>query len=211
MSETATRVITPEAVLSYPHLHQPQAPRDGNGKPKYSGTFIFTKEVLSTEEGKAKFLAMQKAAIEAATAKFGATYKLPNGQVIPIVQAIKENIIKSPFRADALAKGYPEGAIFINARTDARPGTVYGRASADGKTPETLPLEKVREELYAGAIVRASVTAFGYDNSGNKGVSFALNNVQKLRDSTRIDGRVQAENEFDADLSAAPVDISSLI
>lgn len=215
MSETATRVITGEAILSYPHIHQAQAARsddgDANAKPKYSATLIFTKESRSTPEGKKAFDALQAAAIEAATAKFGANIKLPGGQSIPVLQAMKEGLIRSPFRTDVLAKGYPAESVFINARTTERPGTVYSRPSADGKTPEQMPVEKIREELYAGAIVRASVTAFGYDRKGNKGVSFALNNIQKLREGTRLDNRVAAEAEFDADLSAAPVDISGLI
>lgn len=212
MSGTATRVITADAILSYPHFHQPQAAQsdDGDAKPKYSGTFIFTPEVLATEDGKQKFAAMQAAAIEAATAKFGANIKLPGGQTIAIVQAMKEGIIKTPFRTDALKKGYPEGSVFINARTTDRPGAVYSYAGPDNK-PAKIPLDKLKEELYPGAIVRASVTAFGYDRKGNKGVSFALNNVQKLRDGTRLDNRVEAENEFDADLSAPPADISTLL
>lgn len=215
MSETAsTRVITGEAILSYPHIHQAQAGKSddgGDAKPKYSGTFIFTKESRETPDGKARFDALQKAAIEAATAKWGAKYKLPNGQQIDILQAMKEGIIRSPFRTDALAKGYPEGSVFINARSAERPGAVYSHPGPDGKKPAEIPADKLRDDLYPGAIVRASVTAFAYDKKGNKGVSFALNNVQKLRDGARIDNRVAAESEFDADLSTPPVDISGLV
>ena len=58
------------------------------------------------------------------------------------------------------------------------------------------------DEVYAGAIVRASVTSFSYDVSGNKGVSFALNNVQKIRDGERLDGRARAQDDFQADPNA---------
>ena len=57
--------------------------------------------------------------------------------------------------------------------------------------------------------MRFSITAFGYDVKGNKGISFALNNVQKWADGERLDGRVRAEDEFSAE---APVtaDLSDL-
>jgi len=65
--------------------------------------------------------------------------------------------------------------------------------------------------MYPGAGVRASVSAFAYDSNGNKGVSFALNNMQKVSEGERLDGRAAADDEFTADLSSAPADISGLI
>ena len=59
--------------------------------------------------------------------------------------------------------------------------------------------------------MRASFTAFAYDNNGNVGVSFGLNNVQKLREGTRLDNRVAATDEFTADLTQEPVDIDALL
>jgi hypothetical protein len=41
-----------------------------------------------------------------------------------------------------------------------------------------------------------SCRAFGYDTNGNKGVSFALVNVQKLADGKRLSGNPSAEDEF---------------
>lgn len=197
-------------MLSYPHLHVPQVPQDGKGKPKYSCSLVFTPELLATDEGKQKFAAMQQAVLAAAKSKFGEAIKLPGGKSITIQQAFAEGILKSPFRKDAIAKGYPEGSIFINVRTEQQPGVVYAHAGPDGK-PAIMPPEKYRDELYPGCFVRASLAAFGYDTQGNKGVSFALNNLQKLGEGERLDGRVSAENEFEADLSQAPADISGLL
>lgn len=42
------------------------------------------------------------------------------------------------------------------------------------------------------------MTAFAYDMPTSKGVSFALNNVQKLGDGKRLDGRVAATDDFEA-------------
>ena len=46
--------------------------------------------------------------------------------------------------------------------------------------------------------MRASLRPFTYDTNGSKGVSFALQNLQKLRDGERIDGRLRPEDEFEA-------------
>jgi hypothetical protein len=65
--------------------------------------------------------------------------------------------------------------------------------------------------MYPGAQVRGSVSAFGYDYQGNKGVSFGLNNLQKLGEGERIDGRVAADAEFDVDMSESPADLEHLL
>ncbi len=199
-------MITPVATISYPHVDNPQPgppPKPGEApKPgKYSAAFLFAHGTDLSE--------LKAAAIEAARTKFGASIKTANGTIVPIEKAFDLDLLKSPFRTDALRKGYPEGTVYINARSDQKPGAAYAYAGTDGK-PALVPAEKIKDEFYAGAQVRASVTAFGYDREGNKGVSFALNNIQKIADGERIDGRVAAENEFTADLSQAPADLASL-
>lgn len=199
MSTTSLKVISPIAILSYPHLAAPQPSNDGKA-PKYSATLIFTPEALSDPKEKALFDNMQKAAIAAIEAKWpGKSEGL-----------LKSETFKKGFRRDAESKNYPAGSIFINVRSNQQPGIVYAHAGLDGK-PEKMPVEKIKEEMYPGVIVRASLAAFAYDNNGNKGVSFGLNNLQKLRNGERMDGRANAENEFTVDLSAEPADISSLV
>jgi len=202
---SSNRIITPEAILSFPHLDKPQKGAAADSKEKYSCALVFAPGT--------DLAAMKKLALEVATAAFGATYKLPNGTEIPLVEAIKAGIYKWPFRTDAKAttmKGYADGSTVINARSEQQPGVVYAQAGENGK-PKPMAVADIKKELYPGAIVRASLAAFAYNRPDSKGVSFALNNLQKLRDGERIDGRVSAENEFEADLSATPADISSLI
>lgn len=74
-----------------------------------------------------------------------------------------------------------------------RPGCVL----RDG-TKLTDP-DEIRDEMYSGAKFQVSVTAFYYDSNGNKGIGLALNNVMKWQDGPRLDGSVDAEDEF-ADL-----------
>jgi hypothetical protein len=196
-AKTATLVVTPKGMLSYPHLAEPQQPKNGKGKPKYSATVVFAPGTdLAT---------LQAAVFAAAEEKFGTKG----------AEMLRTGALKSPFRKDAEAKGYPAGSIFINARTERQPGLVYLHAGsekdASGRAlPARIPAEKIRDDLYPGCFVRVQLRAFFYDTEGNKGISFALNNVQKLADGERIDGRQDATDAFDADLSAAPADISAL-
>lgn len=205
----STKVRTSRAVLSYPHLVTPQAPQNG-GKPKYSAVLVWTPELQKDPDFKRFKSEADAAIIEAATSKFGSTITVGGGKKLTIEQALAVGVLRGPFRTDALAKGYPEGSIFTNVRTEQQPGIVYAYKGEDGK-PAVMPPEAVKGEMYPGAIVRASLAAFGYDNSGNKGVSFALNNLQKLADGERIDGRVSAEDDFDVDLSAQPASLDDLI
>lgn len=185
----SNRVITPKAILSYPHLFSPQAP-PGGGKAKYSACLIFEKGT--------DLSALKKAVLDAAVTKWGAD-KAPG--------MIRAGQLRLPFREDWEAKGYPEGAVFLNVRTEQQPGIVSIYPGPDKKP---LPITE-EKEIYPGCYVRASINPFAYDTQGNKGVSFALNNIQKLADGPRLDNRRAAEDEFEADMSAAPADLSDLM
>jgi hypothetical protein len=174
MSDTA--VTTPRARLAFPALFEP---RGFNDQPKkYSAVLIFDKAAQATAE----FQNMKKAATAAAKAKFGD--KPPKS-------------MKNPFR-DAGEKddlpGFEEGSVFITISSKRQP-KIVDRRKVDGK----FPLITDEDRLYPGCFVRASVNAFGYDNSGNRGVSFGLNNMQFLDDGERIatGGGGNPESDFD--------------
>lgn len=99
------------------------------------------------------------------------------------------NGLKDPFRSnddlENLPKGY-KGGVYITAKSKAKPGIV----DADREFIVD-PMD-----FYAGCICRASVTPFAFDKKGSKGVTFLLNNLQKLGDGTRLDGRKSADEEF---------------
>lgn len=193
MSSKTTKVITGVATLSYPHLDKAQKAQKEGDKEKFTATFVFPPN--------ADLTALYNAANEAAEDRFGS-----KGPAM-----LKSGQLRSPFRTDAVAKGYAEGSVFINTRSDRQPGLVYLHAGPDGKSPAIIEQKDILEVLYPGSQVRGSVVAFAYDTGTNKGVSFALNNIQKLGDGTRLDSRVAATEEFDADLNAAPADLSALI
>ena len=202
----ATKVISPIGTLSYPHLDKAQPGMNG-GKEKYSATVVFSDAQRTT--GKKEWDAMQAAVLEVAVAKWGPNFK-KGALTMSTADAIREGHIRSPFRKDAEIKGYAIGSIFINARSDQKPGAVYVHAGTNGK-PAEMPADKVKTELYAGSQVRVSLAAFAYENSGNTGVAFALNNVQKIGEGERIDGRKDASDEFTVDLSQKPADLASII
>lgn len=172
-----TRVITPEAILSYPHLVTPQ--QNSNGKPKFSAALIFLPG--------ANLTVLQQAALAAAEVKFP-------GKAQELFRTKK---LRSPFRTDWEAKNYPKDSIFLNVRSEQRPGTVFPDLTE-------VPLDRIAEIFYPGAIVKASLTAFYFNREGNQGISFGLNNLQFIREGERLDNRVNPADEFTADLSAAP-------
>lgn len=164
--ENTRRVITPIARLSYPNIFKPGKAMSEGQDEKYSCELIF--------EPGADLIALKNAAQEALELKWpkGA----PKG-------------LRSPFR-DGIENREGEeyqGRIFISARSKDRPGVVIGRNRDICTDPS---------EVYGGCYVKASVTAFAYDMSGNRGVSFALNNLWKIRDGEPLGGRRSAEEEF---------------
>lgn len=180
-------IITPKAILSYPRLFEPEAQNEGD-TPKYSCALVF-------EEG-TDLKTLKQAAVAAARERFGD--KADN--------MIKGGKLRMPFRTDSEDKGYPAGSTFMNVRTTKRPGIVS--IYPDPNTGKPLPIVD-EEEMYPGCVVRASLAVYAYDTNGNRGVSFALNNLQKVADGERLDGRSKAEDEFEADMDAV-ADLSDL-
>lgn len=171
-----SKLITPEAILSYPNVFEPKSGPQG-GEPFYSCAVVFPEGTDLTE--------MKRAAIAVAEEKWGVKAK----------DLIKAGKVKLPFRTDVEEKGYPDGSTFFNAKSKTAPGIVSKYAGPDGKPAKiTDP-----EEIYPGVKARLSVRFYAYDTNGNRGVAVALGNIQKLADGPRMDGRMKAEDEFDAE------------
>lgn len=190
----STRVITPVGTLSYPWLATAQSPKldkNGNpqGNPKFSTAIIFAPGTDMS--------GLEAAANAAADAAYP-------GKGIAM---LKSGALRSPFRRDCEAKNYKNCAVFMNVRTENKPGAVFNyRDSSDPTKAAKIPDDKITDELYPGVQAKLSLNAFAYNQDGNKGVSFGLNNVQKIGEGERLDGRAAAEDEFSGDLSEAPVE-----
>ncbi len=164
-------VLTPVGKLSFPSLFTARPPMDGKGDPRYEATLIITPDFQKTQA----FKNLQQAVVECAKGKFGTKWKS----------------IKMPFKkgSEVTWNGPDDDDLIIKAWSKQKPGLQHKK----GGVP--VPLED-ETDIYPGAWVRLDVTPFAYDNSGNKGVSFALNNVNKIQDGSRIDGRKSAAEAF---------------
>lgn len=183
-----SRVITPEAIASYPTLVEPEAMNAGEPE-KYSIALVFPKGT--------DLSALKNLALAAAVERFG---KEKTKQYLKTPGFL-------PFREDGEAKGYPEGSVFFNARSQRKPGVVNQIPDADGKPTPIDP-----GSIYPGAIVKGLISAYGYEVKGNRGVAFGLEGVQFIRDCApedRLDGSVSARDAFSADESAV-ADLSDL-
>jgi len=169
--QTENKVMTPEFRLSFPALFEPKSfDTEQNANAKYSMVMVFPK---STD-----ISALKEAAGAAILAKW------PD-------KASRPKNLKSPFRDGGEKEdwdGFGPETIFITVSSKSPPGIV------DQKRQPIID----SKEIYAGCYCRATIVPWAYDKAGNRGISFWLNNVQKLRDGESLSGRVAAENDFDA-------------
>lgn len=163
--------LSPIGRISHPHLFEPN---DYAGKKTFQVTLLIKKD----DPG----IAEMKRLAEAAAKK-----QFPTG--IPFK-------FKSPFidgDKDKDLSKHPEcaGCFCIKFSTNATKGR-----KPDVVGPDNKPLDP--SKLYAGSYGRVSYVAFGYDNE-SKGVAFALNNFQWVKDGDRLGAAVAAaEDEFEA-------------
>lgn len=170
----STKVVTGEVRLSFVHIFEKYS--SGAGDPKYSVVILIPKSDKATMR---KLRAAQQAALEAGkSSKF-------NGSI----PKVWHSTLRDGDEEMDLEK-FPEyeDHFFMNVSASTKPGVV------DRNLNEILD----SSEVYSGCFARVSINAFAYNTQGNKGVSFGLNHVQKLRDGDHLGGRSRAEDDFDA-------------
>lgn len=170
------KVLTPEFRVSFPHVFEKHTGFKGQ-EPKYSIAMLFDKKTDLKE--------LKRAAYNATVEKWGPKEDWPAG-------------LRTPFRdgdRDPKKAGKAEykNVIFVSATSKQKP-EVVGNLRVDGQFPH---IEKDSGDFYAGCYARATLIAFAYDTGANIGVSFSLQNVQKLRDGQNLSGRKTANDEFD--------------
>lgn len=163
-----TKVIVP-CRFSYLHCWEPDSVNGGN--PKYSVSAIVPKSDTKT-------VAAIKAAIEQAkkdsVSKWGG--KVPGNLKTPL----RDGDIDHP--EDEAYKG----CYFFNANSRQAPQVV------DAKVKPILD----QSEVYSGCYGNISVTFYGYNSNGNRGIAAGLGNIQKIKDGESLGGRVSAAEEF---------------
>lgn len=167
------KVLTPMFRVSFPSLDEPQSYK--GQPPKYKITMLFDKK---TTDMKGINAAIKNATIE----KFGSDpARWP--------KSLKKPIRDGDMKDDV--NGYA-GHWFITATSKSKPGLV--------DYPDRNPILE-KNALYAGSYARAELIAFYYDAEGNKGISFSLQNLQKIKDGKPFSGKKSAQEAFADDAS----------
>ncbi len=167
----AKRIISKEFTGSFVNILTPAKPMPGTpaGTPdKYTITMLFDKDADLSE--------MKADAQRAVVDKWGADpTKWPKN-------------LRSPFRdqGEKEYEGYVAGNICVTASTKDKPEVVDANSNAIVEN----------REIYSGARYVASISAFAYDVNGNRGVSFGLGNVKKVKDGKPLGGRTRASDDF---------------
>lgn len=175
--KSPTRVVTGKVRLSYVHLFEPYT-NDPEKEARYSVTILIPKSDKTTL---AKIKEAQRVAIEEGKAKtFGG--KIPAN--------LKNTLHDGDEEADLERNPEYAGHYYMAMSSKTRPGVV----------DQDLNAILDSTQVYSGCYARVSINAFPYSNSGNKGVSFGLNNVQFLDDGEPLGGRTRAEDDFADDL-----------
>ena len=168
MNTNTTKVIVP-CRFSYLHCWEPAAVN--GGEPKYSVSAIIDKKDTKT-------INAIKAAIEQAkkdsVSKWGG--KVPANLHLPL----RDGDIDRP-DDEAYADCY-----FFNANSRQAPQVV------DAKVQPILD----QSEVYSGCYGKISVTFYGYNANGNRGIAAGLGNIQKLKDGESLGGRSNAADDF---------------
>lgn len=164
------KVIFGPCRLSYTHVFNRYNPDGDQADGKYMTNVLIPKDEKETIEAINKAIAEAKK--QAIVSKWGG--KEPKKLDMPLRDGDEKD-----------DENY-EGHLFVNAKSNTRPGIV------DRKK---VPIVD-EEEVYSGVWAVVSVTFFGYDKNGNKGVACGLNNIMKFKDDEHFGGRVSAESDF---------------
>lgn len=164
-----TKVVVGPCRLSYTHVFNKFSP-DGDGEGKFMTNILIPKSEKKTIEAIKKAIeAAKKAAI---VAKWGG--KEPKKLDLPLRDG------------DDKEDEVYEDHFYLSAKSNTRPGVVDKKC---------VPIVD-EEEVYSGVWAVVSVTFYGYDVSGNRGVACGLNNIMKYKDDEHFGGRVSAESDF---------------
>ena len=91
-------------------------------------------------------------------------------------------------------------------------GSLWVRVGGEGFQTKVVDGDQrplIEGELKSGDYAYVSVTFYGYDVNGNKGIAAGLNNVMKHSDGPALGGRVSAKVDFD-DIDASEDDVDDM-
>lgn len=178
------KVVTGDVRLSYANLLAPRSapaqPGQPTPPPKYSVVILIPKNTADGKKTVAAIRAAQQQALEEGkSSKFGG--KIP------------------PKWTDTLHDGDTEADL---ERNPEYAGFWYLSTSSNEQFPPNIVdrrLQRITDpsEVYSGMWANVSMVAFPFSTQGNKGVSFGLRNVRKVRDDEPFGGASRAEDDFE--------------
>lgn len=169
------KVLTPEFAISYPVLITPKVGMNAQAGEQFSCKMLFPKNMDAAQL--AIFNNLKAKVKEVAIEAFGN----------PLPKNLHNPVGDGDEKEDASAFNH----WFMNAKTKYKPGIV------DAKLRD-LSDEEIAERLYPGAICRATVLLGAFDVPGKRGVNVTLQNIQVLRDGTRLVAKRDAKDDFEA-------------
>ena len=184
------KLLSPEFRLSWPELFAPSSGMNENAEPKYRLVAIF-RPADFTEQHKQLWKKMMAEIDRVSKERFRVPYaKLNLGSD------------HRPYRdgKDKTWNGAGEGTIIAKLSSKFKPGVVDRHRTPIVPTAASDGTLIMPDEIYPGVYARATTNVYAYDGHGNKGIKFGLLNVQITRPGERLDGRVDAADDFDDDL-----------
>ena len=164
------KVVFGPCRLSYTHVFAKYAPDGDAANGKYMTNVLIPKD--------------EKETIKAINAAIGSAKQ---SAVVGKWNGKEPKKLDMPLRdGDDKEDGVYSDHFYLNAKCATRPGLV-------DKHKVQIADE---EEMYSGVWAIVSVTFYGYDVSGNRGVACGLNNLMKFKDDEHLGGRVSAEADF---------------
>ena len=176
----ANTITIGEARLSYVHVFEPYAATPGQ-EPKYTATILIPKANAAAKR-------QIDEAIEAA--KQQGIQNRWNGQAPAMLATTLHD--GDGFKQNGEAYG-PEckghWVLNCNANTNHPPKVV------------NLARQPIidQSEVYSGCYGKFSVTFYGYNSNGNRGIAAGLGNIQKLKDGESLGGRTTAAEDFETE------------
>jgi hypothetical protein len=161
--------------VSFPQVFEAKAIGESTKK-KFGLVCLFNVAAIEADPKEKKLWLAMKDAVKKVAAE-----KWPKGIPANIQSPWRKGEEKEQFQ------GYGPGVIFISASTTTRPGIV----NAD--------MSKILEpsDFYAGCWARATVNPYAWSFMAKNGVSFGLQNIQKIKDDEAFGGRSAPEEDFD--------------
>jgi hypothetical protein len=172
-----TKFMTPKFRISYPHLIEPQLGPDGTGTPKYGLKMMFPKEGMDQED-KLLFQKLREGSKKAAIDYWGD----------PLPKNLKKPLKDGDADSD---REEDKGFWYASARSKDKPGVVSAQCL------KIIDPDEIKNMIYPGCWCRATIAVGATEQGGSKCVHFILNNIQFVKDDTRLDGRTSADRDFE--------------